>query len=309
MNNKSNILLLGHRGFVGRNLYSQLIEKKLTIHTTRINLLNQAEVKELFNKIKPDYVFMCAAKVGGIKANMNNNYSFLYENLQIQNNIIQSAIENKVKKVLFLGSACIYPTNYEQPLREEYLMAAPLEETNEGYALAKIAGLKLCEFANRQFKTKFISLMPCGIYGIGDNFADDNSHVIPALIRKIYYAKMHNKKHVEIWGSGDVKREFMYVSDLINCMIWAIDNIKINTFVNVGTGQETSIYQLALMIANILKYKGRFIFDKSKPDGMRRRLLDITRINKLGWKAKITLTDGLVQTIKYYKVLYDQISK
>lgn len=304
MNKNSKIYIAGHTGMVG----SALVEKfekegfsNLILKTRKnLNLLNQLKVKSFFSKEKPEYVIISAAKVGGIKANMNYPTDFLYENLQIQNNIIYSALQNNVKKLLFLGSSCIYPKNCFQPIKEEYLLSGKLEPTNEGYAMAKIAGLKLCEKIYEQFGKKFISCMPTNIYGKRDNFDYESAHVIPALIRRMHEAKLKNLKQVEIWGSGKSKREFLYVEDLADAIFWIVKNYNEKDFLNIGTGKDISIKELAFTIKKIIGYKGNLIFDKTKPDGMPRKLLDISKIEKLGWEPKTHLEDGIKETYKWF---------
>ncbi len=306
MKKDSRILITGHTGLVGSNLLKRLLEDGysniLYRSSKRINLLNQNEVDVFMDIWLPEYIFHCAAVVGGIQANINNPYKFLYENLMIQNNIIGSAIRNRAKKVIFLSSACMYPKDYKQPLREEYILNAPLEPTNEGYALAKICGAKLCEYANKQFGSGFIVLAPSNLYGTGDDFDLDNSHVLSALIKKICDVKERGEKEVEIWGTGEPRREFLYVDDLVDCMIWSMNNLeKTDTFLNVGTGEDVTIGELAVTIAEEVGYKGRFIYDTSKPDGMMRKCSDVSKINELGWQSKISLKEGIKKTIEYYR--------
>jgi len=299
------VYVTGHDGFVGTHLCRKLKELNYDIITASIDeldLKNQPATSEFFNLHKPDMVFHCAAIVGGIGANIKYPYKFLYDNLQIQNNVINSCLNHNVKKVLFLGSSCIYPKDYRQPLVEEDLLQADLEPTNEGYALAKIAGLKLCEYANRtQDTTKFICLMPSNLYGPGDNFNLETAHVIPSLIKKISDAKKIGNETVGIWGSGNTLREFLFVKDVVDGMVWAITNLeKTETFLNIGTGIDTSIKEIIYMIADAVGYEGEFIFDTTKPDGMMRRCLDVSKINKLGWKYKTSLKEGIKKTIEWY---------
>lgn len=303
------VYITGHNGFVGKSLIRKLNEQGYNIITSHIDLKNQEIVNNFFELIKPDWVFHCAAVVGGIGANIKEPYKFLFDNLQIQNNVIDNCIKHKVKKVLFLGSSCIFPKNYRQPLIEEDLLAAPVETTNEGYAIAKIAGLKLCEYANRvQDITKFISLMPCNLYGPGDHFDLERSHVISALIMKIYDAYINHKEIVDVWGSGNPRREFLYIEDLVDGMIWAMNNIaKTDTFLNIGVGYDISIKEIANKIADIIGYVGNFYFNLSKPDGMMKRRLDVSKINSLGWIEKTSFDDGLKYTIEYYRGLYGKI--
>lgn len=302
-----NVLVTGYTGFVGSNLVKRLeYENKYYVHTYNsksVELKDYCDTELMLKHIKPNIIFHCAAKVGGIGANIEKPYEFLYDNLQIQNNIINLSIKYGVETVVFLGSSCIYPKNCKQPMKETDLMSGALEETNEGYALAKIVGLKLCEYANKmQTNTKFISLMPCNLYGPGDTFDLKKSHVLSALVKKIIDAKRKNEDHIIIWGNGEPYREWLYVDDLVDCMIWAINNIdKTDTFLNVGSGYELQIRELAEKIARIVDFNGRFIYDIRKPNGMERRLIDSTKINQLGWRAKTDFYIGLKNTIKYYK--------
>ena len=308
MKKNSKILLTGHTGLVGSNLLKKMQDDGYTnlffYPHSGIDLLNIDDVERMFKSSKPEYVFHAAAVVGGIQANINNSYKFLYENLMIQNNVINACIEYHVKKVLFLSSVCMYPKDYKQPLKEEYILQGPPEDTNESYALAKICGAKLCEYANKQFDTEFIVLAPSNLYGPGDNFDLENSHVLSALINKIYHAKQHNDKEVIIWGSGSPRREFLFVDDLVDGIIWSMNNLdKTDSFLNIGQGRDIAIWELAEVISKIIGYKGTFIYDDSKPDGMRVKCSDVTKINKLGWKAKTSLKDGIKKTINYYKDL------
>lgn len=307
MNKKSKILILGGSGFAGRTLTYEIRKRGyyFVIQITRkeCDLRYQPAVVDIFKDSKPEYVFNCAGKVGGIKENMNNQFSFLLDNLLIQANVIAASIEENVKKVINLGSSCIYPKDYKQPLKEEYLLQAPPEPTNEGYAIAKIAGLKLCEYANKEnSKTKFISLMPSNLYGPGDSYDLDRSHVLSALVRKIIDAKRIGNNEVPIWGSGKSRREFLYIKDLCDGMIWAMENLeKTETFLNIGPGEDISVKDLAKKIAKIVGYTGNFNYDTSKPDGMLKKCLDVTKINKLGWGAKTDFETGLREAIKDYQ--------
>lgn len=305
MKHEDKICILGSKGFVGRNLCKKLKEDGYinvsAYSRPYINLLNRMDVVSIMS-YRFDYVFVCSAIVGGIQANINNPYKFLYENLVIQNNVIDLCIKTNVKKVLFLGSSCIYPKDYQQPLKEEYLLKAPVEETNEGYALAKIAGLKLCEYANREFDTGFISLMPCNLYGNDQDYDPIKSHVLGALTSRIINAKRNNDKEVVVWGSGKAKREFLHINDLVDGMLWSMDNLdKTDTYINIGTGNDISIKELALMIKECSGYNGELKFDLNRPDGMMKRCLDVTKINNLGWKHNINLPEGLSKVIKYYE--------
>jgi len=305
MYKNSSILVTGHTGFVGGVLLKKLKDDGYTnVHTfdrKEIDLLHQHNTMGAIS-YGFDFVFVCSAVVGGIKANMDNPYKFLHDNLVMQNNIINACVKTGVKKVLFLGSSCIYPKDYKQPLKEEYLLEAPLEPTNEGYALAKIAGLKLCEYANKEFDTDFVSLMPCNLYGEGDHYDLETSHVLSALVKKICDAHRDGVKEVEVWGSGNQSREFLYIDDLIDGMIWSMNNVKSSeTFLNIGTGEDLSIRKLAYLIKYLVGYDGEFKFNTEKPDGMMKKCLDVSRINNLGWKAKIEIETGLVKTIEEYK--------
>jgi GDP-L-fucose synthase len=298
----SKILVTGGTGFVGKNLLMYMnnrYDNVLAPTRKECNLYDEDSVNIYFsNHTGIEYVFHCAAKVGGIQANMNDPYKFLLENLQIQNNVINNCIRYHVKKVLNLGSSCIYPKDYKQPLKEEYLLQAPVEPTNEGYAIAKIAGLKLCEYANKQQDhTKFISLMPCNLYGWGDNFCTKTGHVLAALIHKIFRADV--KTGVTIWGTGEPRREFMHVADLVDGMLWAMNNLeKTDTFLNIGTGQDHTIDELAYSVMNAMDNIVPLHHDKSKPNGMMKKCLDVSKINRLGWKHQYTLEEGLKMTLK-----------
>jgi len=303
------ILVTGASGLVGSNLVKALeIHEYNEILKPSHDLLDFKDCYTTAHYIKtkkPVCVIHCAAVVGGIKANMADPYKFLYDNLQIQNSVINGSIEAGVEKVIFLGSSCVYPKDYKQPLKEEYLLQAPPEPTNEGYSVAKIAGLKLCEYANKsQDRTKFISLMPCNIYGPGGDFDLNKSHVISALIKRICDAEINGDPSVTIWGTGTQKREFMYVEDLSDGIIWAMENLEItDKFFNIGTGIDVTIKELAQKIAQEIGYSGYLKFDTSMPDGMKRKCLDVSRINSMGWRAKTSLEEGIKKTIEYYKSL------
>jgi len=286
------------------NGYENIIKKS----RTELDLLNQNEVEEFFKTEKPDYVFIAAAKVGGILANDKYRGQFLFENLVIQNNTIHSAFQNHVKKLVFLGSSCIYPKLAPQPLKEEYLLTGELEPTNEPYAIAKIAGIKLCENYFKQYGVDFISVMPTNLYGFNDNFNLETSHVLPALIRKFAEAKLKNIDRVEIWGTGLPRREFLYVDDLADACMYIMQKLSAVqlykgmgvTHINIGTGEDISIKDLAIMISDIIGFKGKFYFNANKPDGTPRKLLDVTRINDFGWKYKISLDEGIKKTYNWY---------
>ena len=280
-----------------------------------LDLLDQNAVNKFFATEKPDYVIDAAAKVGGILANNTYRAQFIYENMMIQNNLIHAAHEHKVKKLLFLGSSCIYPKLAPQPLKEEYLLSGELEYTNEPYAIAKIAGIKMCENYFRQYGDNFISVMPTNLYGPNDNFDLQSSHVLPALIRKFHEAKIENSDVVEVWGSGKPLREFLHVDDLASVCVYLMNNLDATglysgdiSHINIGSGEEVSILQLAKMIKNIVGYEGKLSFNEEYPDGMPRKLLDITRLNTLGWQSSIKLKDGLKDTYKWYQSLETHVN-
>ena len=307
MNKTSKIYISGHRGLVGSHLLNRLkaegFENIITKTRQELDLLNQADVLKFFEKEKPDFVFLAAAKVGGIMANMTQQGAFLYENLQIQNNIIHSSYLNGVKKLLFLGSSCIYPRNCPQPMKEEYLMTGDVEPTNYGYAIAKIAGLKMCQAYNEQYGTNYITVMPTNLYGSGDNFDPQGSHVLPALIRKFATAVKNGDKEVVLWGSGTPRREFLHAQDLAEACIFLMNNDKVNKdtgLINIGVGDDISILELAQIVKKISGFNGEIILDKTKPDGMMRKLLDVSKINNLEWRAKIDINDGIRQTYDYF---------
>lgn len=305
----SKIYVAGHNGMVGSSVlrllklkgFNNLIFKS----SNELDLRNQKLVYHFFKKENPEFVINAAAKVGGILANDTYPYEFLMDNLLIQNNLIKSALDSGVKKFIFLGSSCIYPKFANQPIKEEYLLNGYLEPTNEWYAIAKISGLKLCQSIKKQFGKEFISLMPTNLYGPNDNFDLNSSHVIPALIRKIHEAKKRNSDNVELWGTGNPKREFLHTDDLANAILFALKNKINHDFLNVGSGIEISITNLAELIKNIIGYDGTIIWDKSKPDGTPRKLIDSTKINKLGWFSKIELKNGIKETYKWYLNSYN----
>lgn len=271
-----------------------------------LDLIEQDKVEEFFKTEKPEYVIDAAAKVGGIKANSEHQADFLLENLLVQNNIIVSAFKNNVKKLLFLGSSCIYPRESPQPIKEEYLLTGKLEPTNEGYAIAKIAGMKLCEKIFEQYGKVFISCMPTNLYGQNDNYDPENSHVISALMRRIHEAKIANSKEVSIWGTGNALRDFLYVDDMAEAVLLIMDKYDKKQFLNIGSGNEINIRDLALLIKEVVGFKGELFFDTTKPDGMPRKLLDISKISELGWKPKIELKVGLEKTYKYFVESFDK---
>jgi GDP-L-fucose synthase len=297
MESNSKIYVAGHRGMVGSAILRKLESagfNNLVIRTSKeLDLRNQQAVTDFFKAEKPEYVFLAAAKVGGIVANNTYRADFIYENLMIQSNVIRQSYENDVKKLLFLGSSCIYPKLCPQPIREEYLLTGLLEQTNEPYALAKIAGLKMCESFRLQYGCNFISAMPTNLYGPNDNYDLKNSHVLPALIRKFSDAKNTGKPSVEIWGTGSPKREFLHVDDLAEACLFLMLNYNEAQHVNIGTGADISIKDLACMVKEIIGYTGSLDFDTSKPDGTPRKLLDVSKIHSLGWTHKISLRDGI----------------
>ncbi|WOD40504.1 GDP-L-fucose synthase [Nodosilinea sp. E11] len=311
MDTHSKIYVAGSRGLVGsalvRTLKAQGYGNLLLRSSRELDLRNQAAVDEFFATEKPDYVFLAAAKVGGIQANNTYRAEFLYDNLMIEANIIHSAYRYGAQKLLFLGSSCIYPKLCPQPMKEEYLLTGNLEPTNEPYAIAKIAGLKLCENYCRQYGVNFISAMPTNLYGLNDNFDLANSHVLPALMRKFHEAKVNGDPTVTIWGTGTPLREFLYVDDLADALIFLMNTYDDVDFVNVGTGQEVSIKALALTMQSVVGYEGELVFDSTKPDGTPRKLLDVSRLNSAGWQAKTDLKTGIEQTYAWFLQNYDSL--
>jgi len=297
MNKEAKIYIAGYKGMVGSAIYRLLEGRGYTNLVVRsssqLDLREQEQVRAFFAAEKPEFVFMAAAKVGGIVANNTYRAEFLYDNLMMQNNVIHESYRHGVKKLLFLASSCIYPKLAPQPLKEEYLLTGPLEETNEPYAIAKIAGVKLCENYNRQYGCNFISVMPTNLYGPNDNYDLKNSHVLPALLRKFHEAKEDGSPYVEVWGSGTPKREFLHVDDLASACVHLMDTYNGNVSVNVGTGTDLSIEELAVLIKKIVGYKGEVKWDRTKPDGTPRKLLDVSLIHSLGWKHRITLEEGI----------------
>lgn len=311
MNTNSKIYLAGHDGMVGSAILSELDSKGYNNIITRtlaeLDLRRQKNVEELFNSEKPDIVIIAAAKVGGIIANNTFRAEFLYDNIMIEANIIHTAHEIGVEKLLFLGSSCIYPKNAPQPLKEEYLLTDTLEPTNEPYAIAKITGIKLCENYYRQYGDNFFSVMPTNLYGPHDNFNLQTSHVLPALIRKFHEAKSQNSPTVTVWGTGKVYREFLYVQDMANACIELLTSVNADdiykqgiSHINIGTGEDLTISDLAILIADIVKYTGKIIYDNSKPDGVSKKLLDVSRLSEFGWHDKTSLRDGIDKAYKWY---------
>ncbi len=297
MKKDSKIYIAGHNGMVGSAILRKLKKEGYTNFVLRtskeLDLTNQLAVSNFFKIEQPEYVFLAAAKVGGIQANNTYRADFLYENLMIQNNVIHSAYINKVKKLLFLGSSCIYPKLAPQPLKEAYLLTGELEYTNEPYAIAKITGIKLCENYRKQYGCNFISVMPTNLYGPNDNYDLKNSHVLPALLRKFHEAKQNNDKFVEVWGTGTPKREFLHVDDLADACFFLMENYSGINFVNIGTGKDISIKELAKLIQKIVAYFGEIKWNTNKPDGTPRKLLDITKLKALGWSYSIDLEEGI----------------
>ena len=307
------IYVAGHRGLAGSAIVRQLEARGFTYLVTRthkeLDLTNQAEVQDFFTEQKPDYVILAAAKVGGIRANNTYPAEFVYENMMIEANVINSAYENRVKRLLFLGSTCIYPKAVEQPMREDALLTGVLESTNEPYALAKITGIKLCESYNRQYDTDFRSIMPTNLYGVNDNFHQENSHVIPALMRRFHEAKINNDPVVVVWGTGNAMREFLYVDDMAEAAIFVLEldeeTYRANTkpmlsHINVGTGVDVTIREIAQMMKRVVGFEGEFTFDTTKPDGAPRKLIDVSRLFDMGWEYSINVEEGLQKTYKWY---------
>jgi GDP-L-fucose synthase len=297
MEKESRIYIAGHRGMVGSAIYRKLESEGFTNFVTRtsdtLDLRDQQQVVDFFDSERPDYVFLAAAKVGGIMANNTYRAEFLYDNLQIQNNVIHNAWRTGVKKLMFLGSSCIYPKMAPQPLKEEYLLTGPLEETNEPYAIAKIAGIKMCDAYRSQYGCNFISVMPTNLYGYNDNYHPQNSHVLPALIRRFHEAREQNLPFVTIWGTGVPKREFLFSDDLADACYYLMQNYNEEGLVNIGTGEDISIKDLAELVKRVIGYDGEIRFDTSKPDGTPRKLLDVSKLHNKGWKHTIELKDGI----------------
>ena len=318
MNKSDSIFIAGHNGMVGsaikRNLSSRGFSNIIVASSSELDLVRQRLVERFFQVNRPDIVIDCAAKVGGIYANNTYRADFIYNNLQIQNNLIHASYEYKVKKLLFLGSSCIYPKFADQPIKEEYLLRSPLEHTNEPYSVAKIAGIKMCESYYKQHGCDFLSVMPCNQYGPNDNFELKNSHVLPALLRKFYEASEKRLGFVEVWGTGKARREFMHVDDLASACIFLLENVSAKdiyekgiSHLNVGSGEDISIRDLAHKLANIAGYNGDIRFDLNKPDGTLKKLMDISKLKKFGWKPQISLDDGLNMTYSWYKDNHHEI--
>ena len=313
MNRESKIFVAGHRGLVGSGILRKLQAEGYTNLVTRtraeLDLRDQAAVNRFFEEERPEYVFLAAAKVGGILANSTYPADFIRDNLQIQTNVIDAAYRSGVKKLLFLGSSCIYPKFAPQPMKEEHLLTGPLEPTNEWYAVAKIAGIKMAQAYRRQYGFNAISLMPTNLYGPGDNFDLETSHVIPALIRKFHEAKVEGKPHVVVWGTGKPRREFLHVDDLADAALFLMQNYDGEEIINVGVGEDVSIRELAELIRDVVGYEGEIVFDTTKPDGTPRKLLDVSRLHALGWRARISLREGLEQTYAWYKAHEGELVK
>lgn len=297
MKKNSKIYVAGHRGLVGSAIVRNLQKKgynNIVVRTHKeLDLTSQGAVRKFFKEEKPEYIFLAAAKVGGINANNTYPADFIYENLMIENNVIKASHDFNVKKLLFLGSTCIYPKTCPQPIKEEYLLSDYLEPTNEAYAVAKISGLEMCRFFKRQYGDHFISCMPTNLYGPNDNFDLNNSHVMPALIRKFHEAKIHESGTVEIWGSGKPLREFLYVDDMADASVFLMENYDGELHINIGTGEEVSIRRLAEIIGEVIGYKGKMKFNSNMPDGTPRKLCDITRLHELGWSYRVGLKEGI----------------
>ena len=308
MEKNAKIYLAGHRGMVGSAIYRKLVKEGynniITRTSAELDLRNQQAVTDFFVAEKPDYVFLAAAKVGGIVANNTYRADFLYENLAIQNNVIHNAYLTEVKKLMFLGSSCIYPKLAPQPLKEDYLLTGTLEETNEPYAIAKIAGIKMCDAYREQYGANFISVMPTNLYGYNDNYHPENSHVLPALIRKIHEAKINNVKEVEVWGSGSPMREFLFADDLADACYFLMENYNEPNLINIGTGHDLTIKDLALLIKDVLAYDGELVFDTTKPDGTPRKLMDVTKLHDLGWKHQVELPEGIALAYQDFESRY-----
>ncbi len=304
MDKSAKIFIAGRGGQVGsaieRKFRSEGMNNIIGLRSREMDLREQSVVRDYFDRERPEYVILAAAKVGGIMANIQSPAEFLYDNLAIQNSIIEASRIYGVKKLLFLASSCIYPRLAPQPMKEEYLMDGKLEPTNEGYAIAKIAGLKLCEFYNKQYGTDYISVMPCNIYGYGDNFSPTRSNVVAALIRKVYEAKMSGAETIPMWGTGVARRELMFVDDLADACYYLFDTYSGNEFFNVGTGTDVSIKELVELIMDVVDYHAELKFDTSKPDGMPRKLMDVSKLTKAGWTAKVNLREGLEKTYAYF---------
>ncbi len=305
MKKESKIYIAGHTGMVGSTLLEELLSRGFNNiifqNSLELDLRNQKDVLNYFSANRPDYAFLIAGKVGGIQANIEQPATFLYDNLMIASNVINAAKKFNAKKLLFLGSSCIYPRLAEQPMKEEYLLTGKLEPTNEGYAIGKIAGIKLCEYFNKEFNTNFISIIPPNLFGPGDNFSTEHSHVISALIKKFHLAKLETRNKVTIWGTGNARREFMLTEDLVDGLIFLMNNYNESVPINIGTSNDISIKELAKVIKAVVGYKGEIEWDKSKPDGMPQKLMDSTRIQNLGWKPEASFEEAIAKTYEWFK--------
>lgn len=308
MEKNAKIYVAGHHGLVGSGIMRSLERhgyENIIVRTHReLDLRNQEQVNRFFEEEKPEYVFLAAAKVGGIWANSQAPADFCYDNLMISANVIHAAYEHHVKKLLFLGSSCIYPKMAPQPIKEEYLLTGALEPTNEGYALAKISGMQMCKFYRRQYGCDFISAMPTNLYGINDNFDLNSSHVLPAMIRKFHEAKVQNKPEVVLWGTGKVLREFLYVDDLADALVFLMNHYSDESHVNIGTGEDLSIHDLALTVKEVVGYQGEIVYDSSKPDGTPRKLLDVSLLHRIGWHHQVGLRQGIEAVYAWYQSQY-----
>lgn len=304
MNKDSRIYIAGITGMVGSSIFRKLTELGYTniasIPRKYLDLTNQSQVNKFFERYKPEYVFLCAAKVGGIKANSDFKADFIYDNIMIQSNIINSAKQFGTNKLLFLGSSCIYPKLCQQPIKEEYLLTGPLEPTNDAYAIAKISGIKMCQSFNQQYDTNFISVMPTNLYGYNDNYDLNNCHVLPAMIRKFHEAKINDNSYVEIWGDGTPMREFLFVDDLAEACLYLMDNYNGSEIINIGTGEDLTIKDLAYIVKEVVGFNGNIHFNSEKPNGTPRKLLDVSKLTKLGWKYKTKLKEGIEKTYVDY---------
>ncbi len=308
MEKNAKIYVAGHHGLVGSGIMRSLERhgyENIIVRTHReLDLRDQEQVNRFFEEEKPEYVFLAAAKVGGIWANSQAPADFCYDNLMISANVIHAAYEHHVKKLLFLGSSCIYPKMAPQPIKEEYLLTGALEPTNEGYALAKISGMQMCKFYRRQYGCDFISAMPTNLYGINDNFDLNSSHVLPAMIRKFHEAKVQNKPEVVLWGTGKVLREFLYVDDLADALVFLMNHYSDESHVNIGTGEDLSIHDLALTVKEVVGYQGEIVYDSSKPDGTPRKLLDVSLLHRIGWHHQVGLRQGIEEVYAWYQSQY-----
>ena len=304
MNQNAKILIAGYTGLVGSSIYRYLKQSGyiniITLNRSNLDLTNQKRTHDFFKKEKPEYVFLTAAKVGGILANYSFPADFIYDNLIIECNIIKASHENKVKKLLFLGSSCIYPKFAPEPIKEEYLLSGYLEPTNDAYAVGKIAGIKMCQSFNKQYGANYICAIPTNLYGYNDNFNLHTSHVLPALMRKLHEAKIYEKEFVEIWGTGTPRREFLFIDDLADACIFLMNNYNESEIINIGTGKDISILELALLLKDMIGFNGDIIFNNTKPDGTPRKLLDVSKLKNLGWECKTTLKEGIKLTYKWF---------